>query len=256
MKKVTIIIAAVLCSLILSAGVFSTHCLAEEKVIVAASDPYPPFTDPTDPKEGLSLVIIRAAYKTQGYTVKMEFVPWARAEALTAEGKYDILPNTWMNEKRKKTLIYSEPYAVNNIKFIKRVDDPFEFNGIATLKGKKIGIIRGYGYGDEFNSSNEFIREEVVDLMTNIKKVVVNRVDLTLEDEIVASYTIKKADPSLFSKIKFTESSLSSNNLYVTSGLKNPRHEEIIIAFNKGLAEIKASGEFNKIFESYGIKTD
>jgi len=88
------------------------------KIIVAAADPYPPFVDPSDPNEELSLAIIRAAYKIQGYTVKMEFVPWARAEAFKVEGKYDILPNTWMNEKRKQTLMYSEPYAVNNIKFI------------------------------------------------------------------------------------------------------------------------------------------
>ncbi|MBF0202907.1 MAG: amino acid ABC transporter substrate-binding protein, partial [Desulfamplus sp.] len=67
---------------------------------------------------------------------------------------------------------------------------------------------------------------------------------------------IAKADSSLLANIKFTENSIISNNLYVSSGFANPRHKEIIEAFNKGLAEIKATGEFNKIFESYGIKTN
>ncbi|MBF0468343.1 MAG: transporter substrate-binding domain-containing protein, partial [Desulfamplus sp.] len=89
-----------------------------------------------------------------------------------------------------------------------------------------------------------------------IKKLVAKRIDLTLEDEIVASALISKADPSLMSKIKFTQNSITSNNLYVSSGIANPRHKEIIEAFNKGLAEIKANGEFNKIFESYGVKTN
>ncbi|MBF0468344.1 MAG: transporter substrate-binding domain-containing protein [Desulfamplus sp.] len=238
------------------AALFPTLCTAEEKNIVAAADPWPPFVDPSDIKEGLSLVIIRAAYKTQGYTVKMEYVPWARAEAMVNIGKYDILPDVWMTQKRKETMLFSQPYASNTIKFIKSVDDPFEYNGLESLRGKRIGTVRGYGYGDKFLASTDFIREEVVDFMTNIRKLVAKRIDLTLEDEIVARVAVAKSEPSLLTEIKFTENGLSSNNLHISSGLANPRNKEIIEAFNKGLAEIKASGEFNRLFEIYGIKTN
>ncbi|MBF0231034.1 MAG: hypothetical protein HQK63_15810, partial [Desulfamplus sp.] len=44
---------------------------------------------------------------------------------------------------------------------------------------------------------------------------------------------------------------ITSNNLYISSGIANPRHKELIEAFNKGLAEIKATGEFAKIFDGY-----
>lgn len=229
-------------------------CVAEEKIITAAADPYPPFVDQTDPQEGLSLAIIRAAYKTQGYTVKMEFVPWARAKSHTIDGKNDILPDVWSNEENRKTMVFSEPYAVNTIKFIKNVDDPFDYTGIESLKGKKIGTIKGYGYSDDFKEPKGFVREDVSDLITNIKKLLAKRIDLTLEDEIVAKVQIAKTDPSLLSRITFVEKAFDSKNLYVASGLANPRHQEIIDAFNKGLAEIKANGEFTKIMESYGIK--
>ncbi|MBU1564612.1 MAG: transporter substrate-binding domain-containing protein [Proteobacteria bacterium] len=229
-------------------------CMAENKVITAAADPYPPFVDQSDPQEGLSLAIIRAAYKTQGYTVTMEFVPWARAKSLTIEGKYDILPDCWINEENKKTMLFSDPYAVNVVKFIKRADDPFEYAGMESLKGKKIGAIRGYNYSDDFKEPKDFTREDVTDLMTNIKKVIGGRVDLTLEDEIVAKVQIAKNDPALLSQIKFGEKAFDSKSLYVSAGLANPRHQEIIGAFNKGLAEIKANGEFAKIMAGYGIK--
>lgn len=229
-------------------------CIAEDKIITAAADPYPPFVDQSDPQEGLSLAIIRAAYKTQGYTVKMEFVPWARAKSLTIEGKFDILPDCWMNEDNKKTMLFSEPYAVNVVRFIKNVDDPFEYKGMESLKGKKIGTIRGYSYSDDFKEPKDFVRDDVADLLTNIKKVIAKRVDLTLEDEIVAKVQIAKNDPALLSQIKFVENAFDSKNLYVSAGLANPRHQEIIGAFNKGLAEIKANGEFAKILDSYGIK--
>lgn len=232
------------------------HCMGEAKVIVAAADPWPPFIDPEHPKGGLSLEIVRASFATQGYEVKMEIVPWARAEDGVKSGSYDILPNTWLTEKRKSYLLYSEPYAANEVKFVKKAADPFEFNGMASLSGKTVGTVRGYGYGDEFLNATSFKREEAANIMANVKKLVHSdrRIDLTLEDEIVARATIKKEDPGLLSQVAFTKNALSKNSLYVTTGLANPRHKEIIDAFNKGLAAIKASGEYAAILKGYGVQ--
>ncbi|SLM32339.1 ABC-type amino acid transport/signal transduction systems, periplasmic component/domain [Desulfamplus magnetovallimortis] len=248
MKKTILLVIILLMSVM--------PCTADEKTIVAAADPWPPFVDPAAPKEGLSLEIVRASYETQGYSVKMEYVPWARAIDGVKKGKYDILPNTWMNEQRKAFLMYSEPYAVNEVKFIKTADDPFEFNGLESLTGKKVGIVRGYGYGDDFTNATNFVREDSNDFITNIKKLTHSskRVDLAIEDEIVARVIIAKEDPALLEKIKFTENAISTSPLYVTCGLANPRHKELIDAFNKGLAIIKENGKYGIILENYGIK--
>lgn len=231
------------------------YCNAGDKVITAACDPWAPFVDPSEPGEGISLVIIRAAFKTQGYTVEMHYVPWARAEDGVKKGKYDILPPTWMTEARKAFLLFSEPYAVNQIKFIKRADDPFEYEGLESLTGKKIGIVRGYGYGDAFLKADNFVRDEANQFIMNIKKLTSSqkRIDLAIEDEIVARVKIAKEDPELLTKIRFTQNALSTNNLYVASGLANPRHKEIIDAFNKGLAEIKANGTYQEIMAKLGM---
>ncbi len=245
MKKLVLVICFLL---------IGSLCWGAEKTIVAAGDPWPPFVDPSHPKEGLSLELVRAAFKTQGYTLKMEYVPWARAEKGVKEGKYDILANTWVTEKRKGYLMYSESYAVNRIKFIKNIDDPFEYKGIESLKGKKIGIVRSYGYGSDFMNAAGFKREEAGNMMTNIKKLIKKRVDLTLEDEIVARVTMAKENPEYVNKVRFTKNALSSNALHVTCGLVNPRHKEIIESFNKGLAEIKKNGDYKKILADYGVK--
>jgi polar amino acid transport system substrate-binding protein len=234
----------------------ATGSLAADKTIVAAADPWPPFIDPSAPQKGLALEIVRAAFGTQGYTVDMKYVPWANAVNSVKEGKYDILPNTWVTEERKAYLHFSEPYAVNEVKFIKLKDDSFEFNGLDSIAGKKVGTVRGYAYGDDFNNATNFTREDANDFLTNIKKLThaQKRIDLTLEDEIVARALITKEDPTLLEKISFTKNALSSNSLHVTCSLKNPKHKEIIEAFNTGLADIKASGEYAKILEKYGIR--
>lgn len=240
-------VLVLLLGLLLSAPAWS------EKII-AAADPYPPFIDPTQPKQGISLQIVRAAYATQGYAVDMRFVPWARALDSVKSGEYDILPNAWWTQERAAFLLYSEPYMKNEIKFIKRKGDPFEYNGLGSLTGKTVGIVRGYGYGDEFLKATNFARPEVSEILQNVKKLVLGRIDLTLDDEIVARWIIKHDAPGLLQQIEFTQNALSSQQLHVTSGLKNPRHKAIIEAFNKGLATIKANGTFDKILRENGLK--
>lgn len=235
---------------VLSAGL----CFGETKVITAATDPWPPFMDPDSPTEGLSMEIVRAALGREGYEVKMHFMPWARAEEGVREGTYDILPNTWMTDSRKEVLLYSEPYAANELKLVKRKGDPFEYEGMESLKGLTVGVIRDYGYGDAFMSDPAFKRDPVPDFVTNVKKLVAGRVDLTLEDEIVGRNLLATAAPELLDQIEFTKNPMSVQNLHVTSGLKNPKAREIIEAFDRGLAAIRADGTFDEILSRYGIK--
>lgn len=226
---------------------------AAAKTIVAVADPYPPYLDPQDPKGGIAVEIIRAAYKTQGYTLQLEIMPWARAEKGVKEGRYDVLLNVWRTEARAQELLFSTPYAVSKIKFIKLKGDPFEYTGLDSLKGKRIGTVRGYGYGDAFNSSTLFSKNEVNEVSLNLKKLILKRIDLTLEDEITAKFLLKLNEPELATQVEFTTHSLSDNPLYIASGLKNPNHTEWIEAFNKGYQRIQANGTLAEIQKRYGL---
>ncbi|MGL6042226.1 MAG: substrate-binding periplasmic protein, partial [Deefgea sp.] len=176
---------------------------------MAASDPFPPFVDPSNPTGGLTIEVIRAAYKTQGHEVKVEYVPWARAEAGVASGIYDILPNTWFSEERSKKFLFSTAYANNTIRFVKRKGDPFIFTGVESLKGKRVGVTRGYTYSDVFKNSTLFNREDANNLLINLKKLQAKRVDLTLDDEAVINDTILKYNPKLFAEFELVEGDLS-----------------------------------------------
>jgi polar amino acid transport system substrate-binding protein len=242
----------------LKALLVATLCLpllagAQEQTLIAAADPYPPYVDPQVPGEGLAMEIVRAAFKTQGYAVKLEIMPWVRAEKGVMEGRYDILVDVWRTEARAKELLFSTAYAVSKIKFIKRKDNPFEFTGLDSLAGKRIGVIRGYGYSDAFNAATTFSREEVPSMEHNFNKLLLKRIDLTLEDEITAKGLIQKMEPKAAAQLDFTANALASNPLYVAAGLKHPRHKDIIDAFNRGLQAIKADGIFMAIEKRYGL---
>ncbi len=234
-------------SLVLGSG------LSRAETITAAGDPWLPFLDPDSPTQGISLEIVRAAFATQGYTIEMHFFPWARALNNVKEVDNDILISTWYTEERTAYLAYSDPYLENQIKFIKRKGDNFEYHGLDSLAGKSVAVVRGYGYGDEFLNATSFMRAEAKDLVTNLRKLVSGRVDLTLEDEIVARTVMKKEMPELLKQVTFTKNTLNSNKIHIAVSLKNSLRDEIISAFNKGLAEIKTDGTYQAILQKNGI---
>lgn len=226
---------------------------AQNVILIAAADAYPPYVDPERPGDGLAMEIVRAAFALQGFDVKLEMVPWARAEQGVTEGRYDILVDVWRTEAREKVMLFSTPYAVSKIKFIKLKGDPFEFTGLSSLDGKRIGAIRGYGYGEAFENPTQFVREDTSSLKSNLQKLVLKRIDLTLEDEITAKAVIEQQLPEYKSMLDFSNASLSNNPLYVSAGIKNPKHKAIIEAFDKGFEAIKLNGTLKKIYKKYGL---
>jgi len=230
-------------------GSFAAHAAT----ITAAQDPWAPFVQKDASSPGVSVEIIVEAFKTQGHTVDFKVMPWSRSLEEVKAGRVDVLVATWYTEDRTSYLKYSDPYLENSLKFIKRSGDSFEYNGIDSLKGKTVGIVRNYGYGDEFLNAKTFKKPEANDFVSNAKKLTAKRIDLTLEDELVAKSTLSNAGMNL-SDFEFTNNALSVNPLHVTMGLANSNHSEYINAFNKGLAEIKSNGTFDKILAKYGIK--
>jgi polar amino acid transport system substrate-binding protein len=218
--------------------------------ITAVGDPWPPFLDPNRPNKGIVVEIATAAYATQGYELEMSFVPWARAIAGVRSASSDLLLGTWFTKERTEYLMYSEPYLDNAIKFIKKKGDDFEYSDVESLTGKSVGIVRGYGYGEEFSNAENFKKPEAKNLIINIRKLVAGRINLAIEDELVARSIMAKEDPELLDQVEFSKVDYSTNALHVTSGLANAKHKELIEAFNRGLAEIKASGKYAEILGS------
>lgn len=235
-------------------GMLLATLLRAETMITAEGDPWPPFLDPDHPAQGVATELVTAAFASQGYELKLTFRPWARAIANVKSGAADVLIGTWWTQERTSFLAYSEPYIRNEIKFIKRREDTFEYQGLESLKDKTVGTVRGYGYGDDFNAARFFTKEETPALLSSIRKVIAGRIDLSLEDELVARSLITKEDPKLLDQIAFTQNALSSQTLHVSSGLKNPRHKELIDAFNKGLTNIKTNGTYDAIMRRNGLK--
>lgn len=224
---------------------------AQAETVTAAQDPWPPFIH-TDGQSGLSVELVQAALATQGYQLKMSIMPWSRALKEANNGNIDLLIATWQTAERRSFLYFSDPYAHNRITFISRADAPFEYTNLKSLDNKSVGIIRHYGYDDAFNQATNFQRYPAIDLVANLKKLSRHRIDVTLDDEIAAR-ALMKAEGFDASTFHFSQTPLSQNPLYVTSGIANPKGKRLIEAFNRGLRAIKDNGTYDAIMNKYGM---
>ena len=217
--------------------------------LTAAADPWPPYIDESLPLGGVSVQLADAAFRTQGYTVKNKIVPWARAIAETQLGRTDLILDAWWSEERSKVFHYSRPYINGPVKFIKRQGDPFEYTDLASLNHKSLALVRNYAYGDALLNAKNYQPYVVTEFMLGIKMLVKQRVDLAIENELVARTRLAKEAPELLAQISFTNNALSDNQVYLIASFQNPRHQEIIEAFNKGLNIILQDGTYQKIMQ-------
>ena len=219
----------------------------------SAENNWPPFISKERADDGVAIALIREIFKRSGNEMSFDELPWSRAIDSVKTGAVDILPGVWHNEERTKYLIYSEPYLYNRIVFIKKKGDGFEYDGIGSLEGKKVGTVQDYNYGDEFLKAEHFKRISTVGLINNVRKLVNGRIDLTLEDEIVARSDIMSKTPELADQVDYSKNALSEVGLHIACGKANPKCPQIIEQFNKGLKAMQDDGSLASFLKDNGL---
>ncbi|WP_229509138.1 ABC transporter substrate-binding protein [Massilia sp. CCM 8734] len=106
---------------------------------------------------GMAAEIIRAIAGELGQPVHFELYPWARAQSMVAQGQADILVGPYKSPERLASFAFSErPFYQDQMVFFSRSNAPFAWDGsYASLRDKRIVIINGWAYGDEFNAARD-----------------------------------------------------------------------------------------------------
>ncbi len=223
---------------------------AEQLVeLTAGADPWPPYIDESLPLGGVSVQLADAAFKTQGYTVKNRILPWARAMEEVKQARVDLILDAWWSQERSENFMFSRPYINGPVKFIKRKGMNFQYENLSSLNGKSLALVRDYAYGDELLRSKNYTRYEVHSFMQAVQMLSRNRVDLIIENELVARTRISQQAPELLAQVEFVENPLSDSYVFLMVSYKHPRNQEIIGAFNRGLTIILENGTYQKILD-------
>ena len=122
-------------------------------------------------------------------------------------------------------------------------------HSLADLRGRRVGIVRGYGYPPRILASG-LLAEEAVDDISNLRKLAARRFDLVLLERIVGEHLVA-GDAALRGRLAWQEPALERIPLMVGFNAPRPGQPDWAAIFERGLRELHASGEYMRILRRY-----
>jgi len=212
---------------------------------------WPPYASRDLPDNGLAVELVRTALQRKGHQINLHYETWPRALEGLEIGIFDIVGAVWKTKEREKQILFSEPYLINQVKFLKRKKDTIKFTNLEDLTGYFIGIVKDYAYQDEFVNSRRHIKLPQNHIIQNLQRLLQGDIDLTLGDERAIVYEIKKYMPNRMKELEFLDKPLSRRPLYIGVSRQNPQAEKIISEFNQAIEKMRQDGSYQRIVQKF-----
>ncbi|EAR62341.1 substrate-binding periplasmic protein [Neptuniibacter caesariensis] len=241
----------------------------KKKITMVTLD-WPPYIGTDVCHKGWAFQLAIAVLTSQNYAVTVRFLPWSRAVLEAEQGKADILfpeyfiedtaPSDFMTDvPRKELLGLSRPFPGGNISFMKRRGEAVAFNGnLDSIKGMKIGVVRGYQNFPEFDAmmdAGAFKKFEAIDDLQLMKLLIGKRVDMVIGDPKVLRHTVAHSKMPQITKNKIlhnveeVQPSLKYNPLYFAVSKNKPGWHLLLSDINIALHQFTRSGELHRIIK-------
>lgn len=217
------------------------------------ADPWPPFNDQALLNNGVASDLVITALNRAGYTTRYAQVPWARAVRGLKQGSYDVLINAWYTDERATFGYYSQPFLINRVRFLQRKGGHIVFRQLADLYPYSIAVVRDYAYSREFDQDSQLSKVEVVSFAQSARMLQAKRVQLAVEDELVARFHLSRSLAGVSDQLEFLPQPLSENGLHILVSRQHPQHQQIADDFNQAIEAMRADGSYAQIFLRHGL---
>lgn len=238
------------------------EAIAARKKLVLAGDYWCPYNcKPDSDNQGFLVEVVRRSLYIYGIDIEYKMMPWHEALRRVEKGEVDGILGI-SNVKGKNIIITDTPLEYSSTASFTRCDTDWTYDGISSLRGKKLGIIMDYSLDEDISNyvgtnypSNPsmFVLEDgesaVVD---SIKNLIDSKVDVYVEDtRVVARYLNEHAlNASIRSAGSISDEKLP---LFVAFNDQIPNIKDYIKYLNEGVASLKATGEYKHLQEKYKL---
>lgn len=185
MKKMTVLITAIFLILPLN--------VPAETFVFGALEHLPPYHYKENGQwKGIDIEIGKELSERLGFEIKYEGLPWARMKKYAEKGKIDGIISMFCLEKYFEIVDFAESPVIADISVFARAGSDIKVSGLDDLKGKSVGIIRGYTYSPEFVSRRDMKKMECDNDEMLVKILEKGRVDVAVAENIPFRFISKK----------------------------------------------------------------
>ena len=247
MKKLSIVLIIVLSALML----FSCAKKEEQnKVYFFATDAtWPPleYIDESGNLTGFEVELVPMIGEKVGVKMEAKNIPWDTIFAGLANGQYDgVASGVSVTEDRKKTMDFSTPILeAGQVIIVKKAST---VSGIDDIKGLKVGVQIGTT-GDLVLDDYDVVRKQYDDIGLALQDMLNGNIDACVCDSLIASDFVL-ANPNYKDKLKVAGSAFTQEDIAIAVKKGN---KELLDLINKGLAELKADGSYDKLKAKWNL---
>ena len=223
-------------------------------------DQWPPMTifpSEASSARGFVIDILHEIYTSKGYKIEYYEVPLARGLDMVANGDCDMLPEYLFSKNLEKSFEYATQATFSyTAAFIVRHDDPWIYNGVKSIKGKRIATGPGWDYSSlsvdyqnyitnlnnasfvEVLSGNDDVVERILHMIKE------NRVDLYADNIFVLQYFMNKLN--LNDELKIVQPGLENKMVEMpifSKKIPTKKRQELITIWDEGRLSIKGKKE-------------
>ena len=224
----------------------------KSKYVIASDSSFAPFVfqNSSNQYTGIDMDLIKAIAEDQGFEIEITNPGFDAAINAVQSGQADgMIAGMSVTDARKETFDFSDSYYTANT--ILGVKESSTISSYEDLKGKIVGVKNGTAsqtFLTENQSKYGYKIKTFADGSSMYDSLNTGSIDAVMDDEPVLKYSISQGQ-KLKTPIEGTP--IGETAFAVKKG-SNP---ELIEMFNNGLANLKASGEFQKILDKY-LATD
>ncbi len=235
---------------VLLAGVMALPAMAAESLVIDVDSGNPPFMYKRNGEEvaqGIYPAVLKAIFERLAIPVSIQAVPWKRALLDIDRGVAGV-GGIYKNEVRLLKYDYSDPLFVERIAVYYNKSNPIKFNTIEDLYGKRVGVILGWSYGDDFDLARTY--EQILVEPTNSDE---QNFDKLSRGRIDAVLAIVESGDRLLAHGK-RKDVVMAKTLFLANPahlafLKKTNQLPLIQRFNKELAEMKKDGTLESMVQ-------
>lgn len=153
----------------------------------------PPFQYMENGKpKGIDIEIGNKIADLLGMEFKYKAFPWLRIKNYAQSGKIDGISSMYCMDKYLDIVDFARSPVKSKISVFVQNESSIIVNSLDDLKGKKVGVIRGYTYSDEFSSYKGLRKIECDNDLDLIRRLNGGRIDAAIAEDIPFLYLSKQ----------------------------------------------------------------